>query len=189
MRRVQEAALALFEKRGFDVVSIEEIAEAAGVGPATVYRNFGTKERVVLWDEYDPMLLEAIARELETRAPVEAVERAVASSLSAVYRDDLARILRRARLIRATPALARTAESDQRELRKALASVLLDARAARNDLEARVFAGALVAALEAGVDRWLDGDAKEPLSRSFARAFACLQRLGGVTLRGRKRSE
>src|SRR5688572_5367592 len=28
-----------------------------GVGVATVYRYFGTKERMVLWDEYDPMLL------------------------------------------------------------------------------------------------------------------------------------
>jgi AcrR family transcriptional regulator len=180
MRRVQEAALTLFERRGFDAVSIEEIAEAAGVGPATVYRNFGAKERLVLWDEYDPMLLDAIARELADHAPIAAVERAVTSSLTAVYREDFARILRRARLIRATPALATTAESDQRILRQALAAVLLKARAVRDELEARVFAAALVGALAAGVERWLNGGGKEPLSRSFARAFACLRRLDGA---------
>jgi AcrR family transcriptional regulator len=181
MRRVQEAALALFERRGFDAVSIDQIADAAGVGPATIYRNFGTKERVVLWDDYDPMLLDAIARELAERRPVTAVERAVASSLAAVYRADRERILRRARLMRATPALLRAAEADARALRAALAGVLRRAGAAKNDLEARVFAGALVAALEAGVDRWLDGGGRGSLARSFSRAFACLARLGGAT--------
>jgi hypothetical protein len=58
--------------------------------------------------------------------------------------------------------------------------VLLKARAVRDELEARVFAAALVGALAAGVERWLDGGGKEPLSRSFARAFACLRRLDGA---------
>jgi AcrR family transcriptional regulator len=178
MRRVQEAALALFERRGFDGVSIEEIAQAAEVGPATVYRNFGTKERVVLWDEYDPLLLEAIAEELRAHPVIEAFERALGRSLSTVYRDDRARILRRAKLMRATPALLQAAEADQRGLRHALAEVLLSSGRARDALESRVYAGALVAALVAGLDRWLDGEGREPLARSLARAFVCLARLG-----------
>ena len=47
MRRIQLAALTLFERRGFERITIEDIARAARVGPATVYRHFITKERIV----------------------------------------------------------------------------------------------------------------------------------------------
>ena len=62
MRRIQLVALSLFERHGFERVTIEDIARAAKVGPATVYRNFTTKERIVLWDEYDPRLVQGVAR-------------------------------------------------------------------------------------------------------------------------------
>ncbi|MBA3547749.1 MAG: helix-turn-helix transcriptional regulator, partial [Nannocystis sp.] len=121
MNRIQAVALDLFEQRGFDGVPIEEIARAAEVGPATIYRNFGDKERIVLWDEYDPMLLEALALELEGHCVLDAVPRALASSLARIYRQDRERILRRARLIRGTPALQRASASDIQALRTALA--------------------------------------------------------------------
>jgi AcrR family transcriptional regulator len=176
MRRVQAAALDLFDARGFDAVAIEEIARAADVGPATIYRNFGTKERIVSWDEYDPMLLDALAGELARHPPLEAMERALGASLEQVYERDRARILRRARLVRGTPALLRAAEGDLRELRAALAQLF--APYCRDALEARVLAGAVTAALEAGIDHWLDGRGRAPLSRSFSLAFTRLRELG-----------
>lgn len=47
---IRSAALQLFMDRGFDAVSVEEVADAADVSPSTVYRNFGTKEDLVLAD-------------------------------------------------------------------------------------------------------------------------------------------
>jgi TetR/AcrR family transcriptional regulator, repressor of fatR-cypB operon len=45
--RLLDAALALFETRGFDGVAVPEIARAAGVAVGTVYRYFDTKEALV----------------------------------------------------------------------------------------------------------------------------------------------
>lgn len=42
--RLLEAALALFEQRGYDGVAVPEISRAAGVAVGTVYRYFATKE-------------------------------------------------------------------------------------------------------------------------------------------------
>ncbi|MFJ8312229.1 MULTISPECIES: TetR/AcrR family transcriptional regulator [unclassified Streptomyces] len=45
---VSEAAIALFLERGFDKVSVAEVAAAAGVSKPTLFRYFPTKEDLVL---------------------------------------------------------------------------------------------------------------------------------------------
>jgi AcrR family transcriptional regulator len=45
--RILEAALNLFESRGFDGVAVPEIAKAARVATGTIYRYFKTKEALV----------------------------------------------------------------------------------------------------------------------------------------------
>src|SRR5262249_52601064 len=73
MRHVQLTALGLFEKHGFDTVTIEEIAKAARVSAPTIYRYFSTKEGLVLWDDYDPLLLRALAERLRVDALGDAI--------------------------------------------------------------------------------------------------------------------
>ncbi|EQD51055.1 Transcriptional regulator, TetR-like, DNA-binding, bacterial/archaeal domain protein, partial [mine drainage metagenome] len=43
-RKIVEAARLLFEARGYDDTTIDAIAENAGVGPATIYEHYGTKD-------------------------------------------------------------------------------------------------------------------------------------------------
>ena len=112
MRRAQTEAIALFRARGYDGVTVDEVARAAGVGVASLFRNFGTKENLVLWDEYDPMLFATMARQLESGAsPVRAIEAAITEALGEVYARDRRRILTRADLVASTPALAARARS------------------------------------------------------------------------------
>lgn len=55
-RSLQDHAIRLFGQRGFDNVTVEEVARAAGVSHMTFFRHFPTKESVVLDDPYDPVI-------------------------------------------------------------------------------------------------------------------------------------
>jgi AcrR family transcriptional regulator len=70
MRTIQERALDLFDERGFDAVTIEEIAAAAEVSPSSVYRYFGTKEGLVVADEFDSWSQEQVEEILDVTDPV-----------------------------------------------------------------------------------------------------------------------
>ena len=76
-RTIQERALDLFDERGFDAVTIEEIAAAAEVSPSSVYRYFGTKEGLLVADEFDSMSQEALDEILDLDDPVGSLLRIV----------------------------------------------------------------------------------------------------------------
>ncbi len=175
MRRIQAAALDLFEEEGFDAVTIDRIAERAGVGPATIYRSFGTKERIVLWDEYDPELLAAIERRLSTEDALAAVRHAIVERLQEVFARDKKRVLRRTRLILAHPPIAALTLSDQAALQAALSELIR--RRSKSKLAADVTAGALVSALSVGVQHWARQGGKRALAAVLNEAFDELERL------------
>lgn len=72
-QRILDAALDLFEKRGFDGVAVPEIARAAGVATGTIYRYFKTKEELVNalyrhWKSaYNSQILGPVPEALEPR--------------------------------------------------------------------------------------------------------------------------
>lgn len=51
-RALQNAALELFSKQGYDETTTDEIAEKAGVSPRTFFRYFPTKESVLFVGEF-----------------------------------------------------------------------------------------------------------------------------------------
>lgn len=56
---IQEVALRLFERQGYEATTVEQIAEAAEVSPSTFFRYFPTKEDVALYDALDPLFIAA----------------------------------------------------------------------------------------------------------------------------------
>jgi AcrR family transcriptional regulator len=67
--RISEAALELFVTQGFAATTIDQIAEAAGVGRRTIFRHFATKE-AILFDQLVVRREVTIAR-LRERPPDE----------------------------------------------------------------------------------------------------------------------
>jgi AcrR family transcriptional regulator len=62
--RILDAARSLFAERGVDEVTLEEVARAAGVGKATLFRRFGDRGALflALLDEHERELQDAILR-------------------------------------------------------------------------------------------------------------------------------
>jgi AcrR family transcriptional regulator len=80
---VSLVAIDLFERRDYDDVSMDDIAEAAGVSRSSLFRLFPTKSSL-LWDGYEPYL-SALGALIETTAveedPFAAVERCLVDAL------------------------------------------------------------------------------------------------------------
>ena len=74
---IREHALRLFREQGYQATTVEQIAAAAEVSPSTFFRYFPTKEDVVLQDDMDVRLLEALDRQPADLAPLQAVRAAV----------------------------------------------------------------------------------------------------------------
>ncbi|MET9915821.1 TetR/AcrR family transcriptional regulator [Streptomyces sp. NPDC059605] len=130
--RLLAAATELFAGRGFDQVSVAEIAEAAEVSKMTVFNYFASKEDLVL----SPMEEHVgdVARVVRDRAPGESALAAVrAQFLDAMERrdpsvgmSDLPMVLEVRRLIQETPALLIRAHSFAMRSFELLAEVLVE---------------------------------------------------------------
>lgn len=145
-------ALRLFDERGFEAVSVAEVARAAGVTEKTVFNHFATKEDLVYSGDqrFEAALVDAI----DARAAGTPVAGAVGAFLLdryARFGDDPARRERQAvlaRLVTASPAL----QARERQLLARYAATLRGHIARElgadgdDDLRPQLIAEALVAA-------------------------------------------
>jgi AcrR family transcriptional regulator len=102
---IQTEALRLFDEHGYAQTTVEEIADAAAISPRTFFRYFPTKEDVVIWDEYDPLVLELLASRPDDEPLAETLQAIVREALGGLYRRDPRRLLSRVRLSATEPEL------------------------------------------------------------------------------------
>lgn len=65
-RQILAAAVELMSRQGFEATSMKQIAREAGIGDATIYKYFPSKEKLVL-GYYELALAEALAQTAKTR--------------------------------------------------------------------------------------------------------------------------
>jgi AcrR family transcriptional regulator len=174
---ISDTATAMFAARGFDQVTIAEMAEAAGVAKMTVTNYFARKEDLV-FDRAEG-IIRHLADVVATRAPGESMLAAIRRDYAeAVARADVTLGLSSpefARMIVGSPALiSRALEMlDQREqaLGDAIAAELGD-----DGSQPRV-----VAALLASVHRVLSAEATQRSLAGQPRAEICAWLAGAAT--------
>lgn len=171
-RRVQAHALDLMEDRGFDGVSVEDVAAAADISPSTVYRHFGTKQRLVLWDESDARIEAQLTELLGTLPPFDALREAFVVAYTEVERDELELHRRRGELVNAEPALRAALAGELERARVELQDALrLAYRSSLSDVEAELLARIALAAFLTGFEAWQRSWPSGLLPRAIRRAF------------------
>jgi AcrR family transcriptional regulator len=177
MNRIQEKALDLFDEHGFPNVTIEEIAEAAEVSPSSIYRYFGTKEQLVLWDELDVEFLDAAGDELSSGPPVQALRNALAEAMARFYEGNEALAQRKTRYAMEEPALRPALlEATEEFSRQVVEGLRRATDPPMDDFEAEVTAAAMVWAMMAASRHWHRTGYGAPLRDVLERALDIVER-------------
>jgi AcrR family transcriptional regulator len=172
---IQVEALRLFAEKGYAQTTVEEIADAAAISPRTFFRYFPNKEDVVLWDEYDPLMVEL----LEARPPdeplVESFRAIIRETMGDLYRRDPERLLTRLRLAASVPEIrARFLDAQTHGIEEVAEMLTATGRAPVDDLSLRVATSALLSTVFVATDIWERGGGKADLVVLFDEATDAL---------------
>jgi AcrR family transcriptional regulator len=187
-RLISETARRLFAERGFDAVTVAEVARAADVSEGTVFNYFPTKEQLFYgeMEQFEAALVDAVRLRAPAETPVAVFRRVILEGADRLALDEVADLIATAgRIVSASPALQAREREIVAEHTGALARLLAEQSAgAEGDVEAEVVAGALMAVHRVLVDdvrrAVLEGQRGQALAdglrRSAAAAFDRLER-------------
>lgn len=173
--RLQQEALRRFAEQGYERTTVEQICAAAEVSPSTFFRYFPTKEDVVFWDDYNPLLGELLAARPPHEPPLRAVRNALLEGVARVFHLDQEDILTQARLVLSVPALRARMWEQQAATQRVLAGVLAGRTGADPaDYRVLVAAAACAGAVTTAVQAWADSGGGKHFTTLVDRAFDLL---------------
>ena len=157
---LEAAALGLFSERGFDAVTVDDIAAAADVSPRTFFRHFRSKEDVLFRDNEERLgrLRAELAKRPLDESPLTAVRLAILG-LAEEYETGKEAMFLRTSVMAQTPSLIGRNLHLQQEWEAAIANAV----AVRigvdvdGDLRPRLVAACALGALRVAADAWLAG--------------------------------
>jgi AcrR family transcriptional regulator len=142
---IREHALRLFRENGYQRTTVEKIAEAAEVSPSTFFRYFPTKEDIILQDDMDTRMIEALERQPAELSPLAAVRAATREVFTSYTQADLD-LLQETTTLTVTVPEIRARAMDEFARTISVVSEALAKRAGRqaDDLVIRTTAGAII---------------------------------------------
>jgi len=150
--RLEQAALDLFERQGFEQTTVAQIAAAAGVAQMTFFRHFTAKSRVLFDDPYDPVIAAAVADQPSALDPLTRAARAVRVAWAQLPDLDEAVVRRKVRIVAQTPSIASEMAGNNAATEALIADALADDGV--GFLSARAAAAATMAAVTAAILEW-----------------------------------
>ncbi|HEY2130351.1 MAG TPA: TetR family transcriptional regulator [Streptosporangiaceae bacterium] len=154
---IREHALRLFREQGYGGTTVEQIAEAAEVSPATFYRYFPTKEDVVLQDDLDVLTLGSLEQQPAELSPLAAVRAAMAEAQAGFTAEERQRFRETTELTVSVPEIRARALDEFARTIDVFAAVMAE-RTGRepDDSEVRTLAGAIFGVILAATLPMLD---------------------------------
>lgn len=171
---LQDAAIELSLQHGVDNVSVETIAEAAGVSPRTFFNYFPSKEDAIVGSstEEPSPLLELLRARPAGEEPLEALRRAVQGATERLQ-DDPHRWAARRLLVQRHPALAARHAAWLAEVEHVLVVEIADRLGLDpdHDLYPGTVVGAAMAATRIAITVWRNDDHAAPLATLVDETF------------------
>jgi AcrR family transcriptional regulator len=144
---IQKHALRLFREQGYEATTVSQIAEAAEVSESTLFRYFPTKEDIVRWDEFDPLIVEAFKAQPAGVSPIAALRGAFRDVLGQLPAAERAELRERIALALSIPPLRTMGDDPFSGPMRLLAEAIAERAGRRpDDLAVRTLVGAAMGA-------------------------------------------
>jgi AcrR family transcriptional regulator len=184
---IRHHALRLFAEQGYAATTVEQIADAAEVSPATFFRYFPTKEDVVLQDDFDLITIEALEQQPANLSPIAALRAAADAARQQLSPEDRAAFAATTRLTLSVPEIrARAIDEFVRTIEQVSDALAERTGAAPDDFELRNLAGAIIGVIMAAAMPWA-ADVDPDIDVMFDRIDAGLAHLeAGLPISSRR---
>lgn len=174
---MRDIGLALFMDEGFESVTVERIARAAGVSHMTFFRHFPTKQSLVLQDPFDPAIAAAVAAQPRDLPAVARACRGIRAALAAISLPEEEQVKKRVRLGATTPSLTAGMWANTVATQAAVSEALAEVSP---PFESQIAAAATIGALTAAVLAWGIADPDASLKTHLMNALDILDPSGNT---------
>ncbi|MCO4760908.1 MAG: TetR family transcriptional regulator [Myxococcales bacterium] len=165
------SAMALFADRGFDAVTVSDIAAAGGVSRRSFFRYFASKEAVFFASHEERLI--AFEQALAAPSDLPPTDQVIAAVLTIAerYQADRQELVTAHQILQQARGLAAWDQQLDARWEDAISRALTPQL---GELHAIVTAGAIIGAVRAGLRRWFAAKASFDLTEFGAQAFAWL---------------
>jgi AcrR family transcriptional regulator len=175
-QRIYDTAMRLFEKDGFEQVSVGQIAAGAGVSVPTFYAHYPSKEHLVMQLPTVEEIHLLLADQPADLPVADRIRRAMPVWFASWNPEFRELHLARWKVIATTPSLRTRAAEFERATAGMIADALPASPGATLSPADQVVVNAYLSAFTLGMLAWADGNGERKLEELIDEAFDALQR-------------